>query len=429
MYVFLDGWWVFIYSLVSNFVPRPELIAGRILFVSQLSYSIFMKLDTVQKFIWISLFSQFGRALTAVTFTLFFISKGLNLFQVNILAAIVFTMILFFELPTGIFADKFSRKMSFVISCALQGIGLFGYAAASSFEWCLLAALVDALGVAFANGAFHAWLYDQLAHEGSQNLQRIAYAKEGQMFYIAMIGGSIIGPYLAAIGPRIPWLLGGGILLVLSVVSNFLMHETYEMPEIKKEVVFDFLKSHKDPVLRYVFLLGALQMFATVAPDYQWQPFFQGLGLDAIQLGYLLAACFVAGFIGSKIAERFRNENSLGQALFGLQIILGLGIIFSVAIPMAAFAISMLLIQEISRGMFGPIQRLFLQRNIIKSEQRATVASMASMFGHFGAIFGLLASGIAAHLYNIPAAWTISGAIIIAGSALSFLNFKKNYSK
>jgi len=385
-----------------------------------------MKLNTVQKFVWISLFSQFGRALTAVTFTLFFIDKGLNLFQVNILAAIIFTMILFFELPTGIFADKFSRKMSFVISCALQGIGLFGYAVAGSFEWCLLAALVDALGVAFANGAFHAWLYDQLAHEGSQDLQRIAYAREGQMFYVAMIAGSLIGPYLASIDSRIPWLLGGGILLALSFVSNLLMHETYAMPEIKKEVVFDFLKSRKDPVLRYVFLLGCFQVFATVAPDYQWQPFFQGLGLNTIQLGYLLAACFVAGFIGSKIADKFRREDSLAQTLFGLQIILGLGIILSVAISIAAFAIAMLLVQEISRGMFSPIQRLFLQRNIMKSEQRATIASMASMAGHFGAIIGLLASGAAAHLFNIPIAWMISGAVIIAASLIAFQNFSKS---
>jgi len=386
---------------------------------------MFMRLNTVQKFIWISLFFQFGRALTAVTFTLFFISKGLDLFQVNILAAIVFSMILFFELPTGIFADKFSRKMSFVVACALQGIGLFGYAAAPSFEWCLLAALVDALGVAFANGAFHAWLYDQLAHEGDQDLQRIAYAREGQMFYVAMIAGSLIGPYLAAVDPKIPWLLGGGILLALSVVSNLLMHETYAMPEVKKEVVFDFLKSHKDPVLRYVFLLGCFQVFATVAPDYQWQPYFQGLGLNTIHLGYLLAACFVAGFIGSKLAEKFRGEDHLAQTLFGLQIVLGLGIILSVAVPMAAFAIAMLLAQEISRGMFSPIQRLFLQRNIMKSEQRATIASMASMAGHFGAIFGLLVSGAAAHLFNIPVAWTVSGVILIAGSAIAFFNFRK----
>jgi len=388
----------------------------------------FMKLDTIQKFIWISLFSQFGRALTAVTFTLFFLSKGLNLFQVNILAAIVFTMILFFELPTGIFADKFSRKMSFVVACALQGIGLFGYAAADSFEWCLLAALIDALGVAFANGAFHAWLYDQLAHEGSQDLQRIAYAREGQMFYIAMIAGSLIGPYLAAIDPRVPWLLGGGILLLLSVVANVLMHETYALPEIKKEVVFDFLKSHKDPVLRYIFLLGGFQVFATVAPDYQWQPFFQGLGLSTIQLGYLLAACFVAGFIGSKIAEKFRREDSLGQTLFALQVVLGLGIIFSVAVPVAAFAISMLLIQEVSRGMFSPVQRLFLQRNIMKSEQRATIGSLASMAGHIGAIIGLLVSGVLAHMFNIPIAWMVSGAVVIAASAFAFWNFSKSQS-
>ncbi|MFA6376654.1 MAG: MFS transporter [Candidatus Paceibacterota bacterium] len=384
-----------------------------------------MRLNTVQKFIWISLFSQFGRALTAVTFTLFFISKGLNLFQVNILAAIIFAMILFFELPTGLFADRFSRKMSFVIACALQGIGLFGYAAANSFEWCLVAALVDALGVAFANGAFHAWLYDQLAHEGDQKLQRIAYAREGQMFYIAMIAGSLIGPYLAMIDSRFPWLLGGGILLLLSIVSNIVMHETYAMPEIKKEVVFYFLKSHKDPVLRYIFLLGCLQVFATVAPDYQWQPYFQGLGLDTIQLGYLLAACFVAGFIGSKIAEKFRREDLSGQTLFGLQVVLGFGIILSVAIPMAAFAILMLLIQEISRGMFSPIQRLFLQRNIMKSEQRATIASMASMAGHFGAIFGLFVSGAAAHMFNIQIAWTVSGLIVIGGSLVVFLNFRK----
>jgi len=383
-----------------------------------------MKLDTVQKFVWISLFFQFGRALTAVTFTLFFIGKGLNLFQVNILAAIVFFMILFFELPTGIFADKFSRKMAFVISCALQGIGLIGYAVSVTFEQCLLVALVDSLGVAFANGAFHAWLYDQLAHEGQHDLQRIAYARENQMFYVAMIAGSILGPYLAEIDPRIPWLAGGAILLLLSIVSNMLLHETYAMPEIKKKVVFDFFKSAKDPVMRFIFIVSGLQVFATVAPDYQWQPFFQGLGLDTIQLGYLLAACFVAGFVGSKLAELFRREDILGQVMFGLQVVLGLGIILSAVIPAVAPAVVMLLAQEVSRGIFSPVQRLFLQRNIVKSEQRATIASMASMAGHFGAIAGLLASGIMAHLFSISAAWIATGTVVIIGSGAAFANFR-----
>lgn len=111
--------------------------------------------------------------------------------------------------------------------------------------------------------------------------------------------------------------------------------------------------------------------------------------------------------------------------LFGLQIVLGLGIILSVAVPVAAIAIAMLLVQEISRGMFSPIQRLFLQRSIVKSEQRATVASMASMAGHFGAIIGLLVSGAVAHASNIPIAWMVSGFILIVGSLIAFLNFRK----
>jgi sugar phosphate permease len=178
--------------------------------------------------------------------------------------------------------------------------------------------------------------------------------------------------------------------------------------------------------LQYAFVLALLQCFATQAPDYQWQPYYVSIGLDNIGLGYLLAGCFAAGFAGSFIVERLKIDGRNPKTFPAIQLLLGGAIITAVGISNLIIAVPALLLQELVRGMFIPIQHSYVQSNIPSNNrhQAAMVSSLDSMSANFGALVGLFASGWIAKTFSIPTAWKFTGAIVIIGTIAAYF-FKK----
>ncbi len=59
-------------------------------------------------------------ALHSTVYTLYLISKGLNLFEVNLVNVVFYVTLSLFEIPTGAYADIFGRKSSLVLSAAVH---------------------------------------------------------------------------------------------------------------------------------------------------------------------------------------------------------------------------------------------------------------------------------------------------------------------
>src|SRR3989338_6156747 len=69
--------------------------------------------------------SQSVRTLTfsGPIFTLFLLAKGLSLQQIFTLSSIVLLSGMFFEVPTGVLADKYGRKTSMILGACISVIG------------------------------------------------------------------------------------------------------------------------------------------------------------------------------------------------------------------------------------------------------------------------------------------------------------------
>ena len=89
--------------------------------------------ETVRHYLLLKSVSAFGVSFISAVYVTFLISKGLNLFEVNLVNFVFFTTLFICEIPTGAFADVFGRKLSFVISCMLFALGMFVYGTAKSF--------------------------------------------------------------------------------------------------------------------------------------------------------------------------------------------------------------------------------------------------------------------------------------------------------
>ena len=105
-----------------------------------------------------------------VTLVIFLERHGLGAGDIFLLKAYLSLVTLLIELPTGIFADRYGRKLSLLIGGAASFTALATYACAESFSGFLAAELVLGVGTSFISGADSALLYDSLAdsHEETE---------------------------------------------------------------------------------------------------------------------------------------------------------------------------------------------------------------------------------------------------------------------
>ena len=95
---------------------------------------------------------------------------GLNPFQLVSVGTTLMVVILLAEVPTGVVADVYIRRLSIVIGTALVGLGFAVEGAIPTFAAVLAAQLIWGVGHTFTSGALEAWIADELgAREAGPN--------------------------------------------------------------------------------------------------------------------------------------------------------------------------------------------------------------------------------------------------------------------
>ena len=95
-------------------------------------------------------------------------SKGLDYTQIMVLQSISAVSLVLFEMPTGIIADRVSRRLSLFLSGATLALGLTVYILGQSFTVLAVAEVLFAIGMTFRSGANSAFLYESLARLGRE---------------------------------------------------------------------------------------------------------------------------------------------------------------------------------------------------------------------------------------------------------------------
>lgn len=109
-------------------------------------------------------------------YVLYFRHYQINLFQIALLASIFEASILIFEMPTGLVADIYGRKISVILSAFVSFIsGIFFIFFPFLFGF-IIAEILSGLGETFRSGALEAWLVDSLKHEGKEEKVKYAFA-------------------------------------------------------------------------------------------------------------------------------------------------------------------------------------------------------------------------------------------------------------
>lgn len=335
--------------------------------------------------------------------TIFLLNSGLSNFEAFLANAFFTLGQVLFEVPTGVIADTYGRRTSYLLGCITLALstGLYLYMSmihGPFWGWAGSSILLG-LGFTFFSGALEAWLVDALkATDYTGSLEGV-FAKGQMVGGVAMLTGSIAGGVIAQFSNLgVPYILRAFVLLINFVTAFFLMKDLGFNPKKPKNPLMEMRKilSHsidhglKKPPIRWIMLSSPFTVGVSFYVFYALQPFLLKLYGDekaywiAGLVAALVASAQIVGGITAPYLKRiFRKRTS---ALFTGIFITGLLLILVSFTNNFWPALMIIFLWGLIFASLMPIRQAYLN-GLIPSEQRATVLSFDSLMGSSGGIF------------------------------------------
>lgn len=156
----------------------------------------------------------------------------LNPLQLILVGTTLETACFIFEIPTGIVADVYSRKLSIVIGAVLTGVGFILEGSISSFIFVLAAQIVWGVGSTFISGSLEAWIAEE---EKAMDLDRI-YIKGAQVGQIGSVIGIVLSTVIANFSVRLPIIVSGVLFIILALFLVLYMPENNFKPSAPEDL-------------------------------------------------------------------------------------------------------------------------------------------------------------------------------------------------
>ncbi len=180
-------------------------------------------------------------------------------FELILLGTALEISVILFEVPTGLLADLYSRKLSVVIGYFVIGIGFLIETASLSFAWIFVAQITWGFGYTFISGALDAWVSDETKNEGIE-LTLVRASGLGKVFSMLAIVFALV---LGLIDIRLPMLMSVLLLFLLGLTLIVVMKETVPLEKRNDDTHLFFSQFKRG--LRHIFSHPLLKIFAVTA--------------------------------------------------------------------------------------------------------------------------------------------------------------------
>ena len=359
--------------------------------------------------------------------TIFLLDAGLNNLEAFAANAFFTAGMVLFEVPTGIVADMWGRRVSFLLGTVTLAVTTALYVLlwqieAPFWEWAVVSLLLG-LGFTFFSGATEAWLVDALDATGFTGELESVFARGQVISGVAMLTGSVGGGFIAqAISLGAPFVLRAIVLGMMFAVAFVLMRDigftpkrdARPMAEIRNIASKSIEFGWRVPAVKYLMLAAPFTGGVGIYVFYALQPYLLDLYGDPTAYGIAgLVAAIIAGsqILGGLAAPRirriFRLRTSALIAAAGLSTLclVGIGLIENFWAVIGFIVVWGLLFAATL-----PIRQAYLN-GMIPSEQRATIISFDSLMNSTGGVVAQPLLGRAADVWGYPASYLLSAGI------------------
>jgi hypothetical protein len=376
--------------------------------------------------------SAFGDTIVWVLAPVYFVQTvGMSPLQLVLVGTFMELTVFLFEVPTGIVADVYSRRLSIVIGMFVMGAAIV-FVGSVPEAWAVIVGWsVWGFGYTFTSGAADAWLADEIGVDKV----RPVYLRSAQFSRVVALLAIGISVALGLVALWLPIVVGGCVIAAIGVALVFLMPETGFAPAPREETegaIRTMARTgrtgarlvRQTPLL--LLILGISASWGAWSEGYDrlseahiirdvGLPSFFGLSF-IVWFGLIYAASLLLSIFVARPANRRLEQAEpatvtktllvLNAALIGTVVAFGLAGLFWVAV------LAMLL-TNVARSLVMPLFTSWLNQSISRSNVRATVMSITNQADAVGQWTGGPAIGGIGYAFGIRAA-LVAGAFLLS---------------
>jgi DHA3 family tetracycline resistance protein-like MFS transporter len=336
-----------------------------------------------------------------------------------------------FEVPTGVVADVYSRRLSIVLGMFFLGAGFVLNGALPLFAAILLGQVISAIGYTFLSGATTAWLADEV---GEQNVGPILL-RSGQIERVVGLVGTGLSVALASVALNLPYLVGGSLLVALGVLLVVVMPEHGFKPRLRTDRTTwqhmwhgfrgGALAMRGAPLLLMLlgveFFMGASSEGFDRLGDAHLLENFVFPPLGAFQPVVWFGLLGIAGsLISLAVVEPLRrrlekisqNPAATARGLLLFDAATAVCVLVFALTGNFWVAVAALMVRGVAFAAGDPLFHAWLVQNT-RAEVRATMISMVSQANALGQIVGGPGVGLIGKAFSLRAALTVAALLLI----------------
>lgn len=345
--------------------------------------------------------------------------RGLGLVEIMTLKSIYALVVLLSEVPTGALADRLGRKRSMMLGALAMVGACLTWAWSRSFASFAAAEVLAGLSMTLCSGADTAYLFDLLEGRG----KRAEYpGREGTATAWHLAGSTLAfaaGGLLGEVDLVLPYVVGAGVAAA-AFACAVLLDEPPARPRPAQSLGSEMRAAFHvaaRPALRWTIAYSALVFALLRATEYVAQPYLAKQGFSVGETGLVFAAFFLIAAAVAHGAMRLRGAAGEPALLFGTLLLLaatfvGLGAATGTA------SIIILFSQAAANGLYSPLVKPLLNREIDDSGRRATVLSVESMVRRAAFLMFSPVLGWVMARYGVAVGFTVCGGVAVAGAGL-----------
>jgi DHA3 family tetracycline resistance protein-like MFS transporter len=336
-----------------------------------------------------------------------------------------------FEIPTGVVADTYSRRLSLIVGYLGMGTAWMLVGVVST-PWLIIVLWgLWGLSYTFTSGAEEAWIADEV---GVDNVARI-FLQGSRVWYAGAVVGLVLQVAIGIESLRAGVIVGGAITVLAGLLCVLLMPETgfRRKPRAERGSALAEMRTTAANGARYawaapvILLLVGVQLFMGMSAEafdrLKEAHLLRDIGLPAVGafdpvvwFGIFWLVGLLLGFVATGwLIKRFERHGRrlVTSALFVLTAMEMVAMLVFALTGFTWLAIAALLGVFFARDLAGPLYTIWLNEQIRESSVRATVLSISGQANAIGQAGGGPVLGAIGNVWGIRAALA-TGSLVIA---------------
>jgi MFS transporter, DHA3 family, tetracycline resistance protein len=355
----------------------------------------------------------------------------LSALQLILMGTAMEAAVFVFEVPTGVVADTYSRRLSLVIGFIGMGAAWMLVGAVSAPWLIILLWAVWGLSYTFTSGAYQAWITDEVGVEKVRGV----FLRGERISYVGAVLGLVLQVAVGVLSLRAGVVTGGAITLTCGLACILVMPETGfgRRPRQERGSAFGELRTTAVGGARFawaqtiILLLIGVELFMGMSAEafdrLKEAHFLRDVGLPAVGdldpvvwFGLFWLAGMVFAFIAiGRLTKRVERggRRVITHFLFAFTLLEMAAMLLFALTGSTWVAIAALLGVFFARDLQGPLYTIWLNEQITDSSVRATVLSISGQANAIGQAGGGPVLGVIGNVWGIRAALA-AGACVIA---------------